>query len=273
MRTPSKWVVGAIVLILAGIVGLVLRESRLTNAPQAPPVAVPPVAATQAQAPAASEPAVHYPIETASAPVAGPADMEHVLAEVFGAKPVRSMFQLQDFARRFVATVDNLGRSQAPSALWPLNPTGGRFIVERRGDSQVLGADNAQRYTPYVLLLENVDMSVVAATYTRLYPLFQQAYEELGYPGRYFNDRLVQVIDQLLATPIPEAPLKMHLPTIAATEQPQRPWVLYEFDDPALQSLSAGQRVLLRMGPVNERRVKARLAEFRRLVAGEATRR
>ncbi len=166
MRTPSKWVVGAIVLILAGIVGLVLRESRLTNAPQAPPVAVPPVAATQAQAPAASEPAVHYPIETASAPVAGPADMEHVLAEVFGAKPVRSMFQLQDFARRFVATVDNLGRSQAPSALWPLNPTGGRFIVERRGDSQVLGADNAQRYTPYVLLLENVDMSVGSRTST-----------------------------------------------------------------------------------------------------------
>jgi hypothetical protein len=65
----------------------------------------------------------------------------------------------------------------------------------------------------------------------------------------------------------------MHLPTIAGTEQPQRPWVLYEFDDPALQSLSAGQRILLRMGPVNERRVKARLAEFRRLVAGEAVRR
>ena len=63
------------------------------------------------------------------------------------------------------------------------------------------------------------------------------------------------------------------LPAIAGTEQPQRPWVLYEFDDPALQSLSAGQRALLRMGPVNERRVKARLAEFRRFIAGEAARR
>jgi len=274
MRTPSKWVVGAVVLILAGIIGLVLRQRLQTTAPpvvESPPVASP--APAPVPAPAASEPAIHYPIETASAPAAGPGDVERLLAELFGAKTVQTLFRPQDFARRFVATVDNLGRSQATPQLWPVNPVGGRFIVERRGDAQVLGSDNAQRYTPYVLLLENVDMSALAAAYTRLYPALQQAYEELGYPGRYFNDRLVQVIDLLLATPIPEAPLKMHLPAIAGTEQPQRPWVLYEFDDPALQSLSAGQRVLLRMGPVNERRVKARLAEFRRLVAGEAARR
>jgi hypothetical protein len=30
--------------------------------------------------------------------------------------------------------------------------------------------------------------------------------------------------------------------------------------------LSAGQRTLLRMGPVNQRRLKAKLAEIRRLV-------
>ena len=275
MRTPSKWIVAVVVLLLAGVVGLVLRESRLKNAPPGPPVAAAPPATAPAASPAsaASEPAIHYPIEAASAPTAGPTDVEQVLAEVFGAKAVRSMFQVQDFPRRFVATVDNLGRAQAPSGLWPLNPVAGRFTVESRGDVQALSADNAQRYTPYVLLLENVDMSVLAATYIRLYPLFQQAYEELGYPGRYFNDRLVQVIDQLLATPIRETPLAMHLPTVAGTEKPQRPWVLYEFDDPALQSLSAGQRLLLRMGPVNERRVKARLAEFRRLVAVEAARR
>jgi len=270
-----KWVVTVVVLVLAGIVGLILRQNRLSTAPAEPPLAAsaPVAMSAPAQAPAASEPAIRYPIEAASAPVTGPGDAEQVLAEVFGAKPVRSMFQLQDFARRFVATVDNLGRAQAPSGLWPVNPAAGRFTVERRGDAQVLAADNAQRYTPYVLLLENVDMTALAAAYIRLYPSLQQAYEELGYPGRYFNDRLVQVIDLLLATPTPEAAPKMHLPTIATPEQPKRPWVLYEFDDPALQSLSSGQRVLLRMGPVNERRVKAKVSEFRRLIAREAAKR
>jgi hypothetical protein len=52
--------------------------------------------------------------------------------------------------------------------------------------------------------------------------------------------------------------------------RPERPWVLYEFDDPALQALSAGQKMLLRMGPVNERRMKTKLAEIRRLVTADA---
>jgi hypothetical protein len=117
-----------------------------------------------------------------------------------------------------------------------------------------------------VQLIESVDLQQAAMLYARLYPQLQRAYEELGYPKQYFNDRLVEVIDQLLATPEPDGPLKLHLPAIAAPVKPERPWVLYEFDDPALQSLTAGQRVLLRMGPANERRVKARLIEFRRLV-------
>jgi hypothetical protein len=48
--------------------------------------------------------------------------------------------------------------------------------------------------------------------------------------------------------------------------RPARPWVLYEFVDPGLQSLSSGQKALLRTGSINERRIKTRLAEVRRLV-------
>jgi len=89
-------------------------------------------------------------------------------------------------------------------------------------------------------------------------------------PQPYFNDRFIAVLDQLLATPEVGPPLAVHLPTIVGPA-PTRPWLLYEFDDPALRSLSAGQRILLRMGAVNERRVKARLAELRRLLADPRT--
>ena len=87
------------------------------------------------------------------------------------------------------------------------------------------------------------------------YPLFQQSYAELGYPSRYFNDRVFDVIDHLLATPDLSGP-------IALTQ----PKVLYEFADPQLQELSAGQKMLLRMGPDNEARVKAKLREIRKLL-------
>jgi hypothetical protein len=82
--------------------------------------------------------------------------------------------------------------------------------------------------------------------------LFQQAYEELGYPGAYFNDRLVHAIDHLLATP-----------EIAGDLALKQPRVLYEFADPQLEMLSAGQKAMLRIGPDNARRVKAKLRALR----------
>jgi Protein of unknown function (DUF3014) len=166
-----------------------------------------------------------------------------------------------------VATVDNLGRPAAPARLWPLHPASGKFTVIKQGEVEIIDPDNGLRYTPHVLLLENLDLAQAVALYRRHYPEFQQAYEELGYPRRYFNDRLVDVIDLLLATPEPAGPVKVRLPVINGPVQPPRPWVLYEYEDPALQTLSSGQQILVRMGPVNQRRVKARLAEVRALVA------
>jgi hypothetical protein len=249
--------------------------------PQAPETVEAPPAAAATPAPPlteqppltpASAPAVQHPIEVpaAAAAASGPFDVESALGDLFGRKAVLSMFQLDDFPRRVVATVDNLGRSHAPARLWPVNPVTGPFIVEEKDGGEVIGADNGLRYTPYVLLIETVDLRQAVALYRRMYPSLQQAYVDLGYPKRYFNDRLVEVIDQLLATPDLAGPLKIHLPVINTPVRPERPWVLYEFDDPALQALSAGQKMLLRMGPVNERRMKTKLAEIRRLVTADA---
>jgi hypothetical protein len=65
-------------------------------------------------------------------------------------------------------------------------------------------------------------------------------------------DRVVEVIDHLLATPEIEEPLRLI-----------QPRVLYEFADPKLQKLSGGQKILLRMGPANLRKLKAKLREIR----------
>jgi hypothetical protein len=226
-------------------------------------------AVAPAQAPTASEPAIKHPLDlqNPAEPVTTPLDAGAALDELFGRKTVLSVFRVESFPQRFVATVDNLGRAHAPASVWPVNPAGGRFLVDQRDDGFAVGSDNGLRYTPYVLLIETVDLHQAVGIYKRLYPAFQQAYESLGYPNRYFNDRLVEVLDELLAAPVVDGPLKVHLPTIEGPQQPARPWVLYEFDDPALEQLSAGQKILLRMGPVNERRVQARLKQLRDLIA------
>jgi len=48
-----------------------------------------------------------------------------------------------------------------------------------------------------------------------------------------------------------------------------QPKVLYEYADPSLQSMSAGQKIMVRMGPENEAKVKAKLREVRRLIVAQ----
>lgn len=272
MSKPSGAAVGVglVALVLLGVLNW--QQPRPTDRPVLEVMPASESASAPQVAIAAPEPGILHPIESPEAAASGivpaaPADPEFLLGELFGRKSAMSMFQLDEFARRVAATVDSLGRSHAPARLWPMNPADGRFLTEKHGDTLVVSADNALRYTPYVLLIETVDLQQLAAAYVRLYPLFQKAYEELGYPRRNFNDRVVQVLDLLLATPDIEGPIQVRLPAVRGPIQPQRPWVLYEFEDPALQALSAGQKIMLRTGPVNQRRLKVKLAELRSLLA------
>jgi hypothetical protein len=138
----------------------------------------------------------------------------------------------------------------------PAKPPAGDFVAAGTGESRVLGAANFARYAPWVELVDSLDPDAAVALYRRLYPQFQSAYEQLGNPDGYFNDRVIEVIDHLLAAPEPPA-------TIALV----RPNVFYEFADPALEAESSGRKLLLRMGPGNAARVKMKLRDIRDQIA------
>ena len=126
------------------------------------------------------------------------------------------------------------------------------------GETIVLGISSFARYDALVAQIYYADIDAVYDTYERFYPLFQKAYERLGYPDAYFNDRLIEVIDHLLATPEPEGPIVL-----------ARPNVLYEFADPDLEALSSGQKLMLRMGPNNAATLKRLLEKFRSRLTGD----
>lgn len=267
--------VAASLLLLAAAVGAYLWWQGRASSPATPVAATAPVAAADsASAPPAPEPAIQYPIDNAAATVPGlpPLDQADAavasrLTALLGAKAVAAMLQTDAFVRRATASIDNLDRAHAAPRLWPVVPMAGKFSVQQAGDVQVIAAANAARYAPFVKLVDSVDAARAAAVYVSLYPLFQQAYKELGYPRGYFNDRLVAVIDRLLATPEPAGPLAVRLTEVKGPIESDRPWVRYEFVDPALEALPAGSKMLLRMGPDNARALKVKLAELRRAIA------
>ncbi|MGP1629238.1 MAG: DUF3014 domain-containing protein [Giesbergeria sp.] len=241
------------------------KAPTVSAAPEAVPTAVP--ASEPASGPQNLVDALASP--DAALPALASADdyVAQALAELLGQPQVASFLQIDGLVRRAVATVDNLTRAHAPIGMWPVQPAPGRFAVQGEGAGEHIAPDNAARYNTLVQWVEGVDFPRAVALYARLYPLFQQAYEELGYPGRYFNDRVVAVIDHLLQAPEPAGPVRVQLTEVKGEMSSARPWVRYEFVDPQLQSLSSGQKIMVRVGLVNERRLKARLKALRALVA------
>ncbi|OSZ76164.1 DUF3014 domain-containing protein [Hydrogenophaga sp. IBVHS1] len=242
-----------------------------TTAPAdpAPPPAPAPTTAPTIQHPV-DPPGTETAVQPAPLPALAEADalVRELVAGVVTSKDVVRFLQMDGFIRRVVATVDNLPREQAPLMVWPVYPTPQRFTTQRTDTGvENIHPDNSQRYTPFVQLIESVDSAKAVAVYRRLYPLFQQAYEELGFPGRYFNDRLVQVLDHLIATPVQTGPLAVTLVEVKGEVPSTRPWVRYEFADPALQSMSAGHKMLMRTGAENHQRLRARLIDIRARVA------
>ena len=241
----GRWILGGVIL-LAVAAGAWYWQKRQSEK------AVEPVPAT---APASAEPAIKNPIIPPDDIDPNLSATEQV-ATLVGTPRFESMFVPDDFVKKLVATVDSLARPDVAARMNPAKGPAGDFVTAGEGDSVVLGAANFARYSPWVELVDSLDADSTAMLYKRLYPQFQAAYENLGNPDSYFNDRVVEVIDHLLSAP--EAPA-----TVALT----RPNVFYEFADPALEAESAGRKLLLRMGPGNAARVKAKLKEIRDPIA------
>lgn len=244
----GRWILGGL-LLTAIVAGAWYWQKR-----QAADIATEPVAE---QPVAADEPAIRHPIETPGDDAATLPAAEQVAALVGGSR-FEALFVPEDFVRRIVATVDNLPRQKIAARLNPAKPPGGGFVTAGDEDQLVLGAANFERYGPWIEFIDAFDADAAAALYRRLYPQFQAAYENLGNPDAYFNDRVIEVIDHLLAAP--ESP---------ATIELARPHVLYEFADPELEAQSAGRKLLLRMGPGNAARVKMKLRDIRDRIAAQ----
>ena len=160
---------------------------------------------------------------------------------------------------RLVSAVDNLPRRKIAETIRPVDRLPDAFETDMDNEGRlVLGPSSYLRYDAIVAQVYFADLDTLYDMYLRFYPLLQQAYERLGYLDAYFNDRLVEVIDHLLETPVPDGPIAL-----------VRPNVLYEFADPELEALSSGQKLLLRMGPDNSATMKRVLQRFRAKLTSE----
>jgi hypothetical protein len=173
------------------------------------------------------------------------------LTEILGQQAVAKHFVPERLVRNIVVTIDNAPRQQMAVNQRPLLPTPGDFVTSGEENAIVLAPENFARYEPLVAAVANIDAKTLVSFYRGLEPLFQQAYEELGHPNASFTARLNEVIEHLLQTPTPRGQIALVQPS-----------VVYKFADDRLEKLSAGQKLLIRMGVDNATVVKGKLREI-----------
>ena len=244
--------VGAGILLLVGGIGFYLMRD---DGPQPEPVVDTPQAAveTPAAPPTSVTTTTPPPTRAVPLPPLDESDPEVLggLTELLGQDAVMRHLVPERLVRNIVVTIDNVPRRQMALNQRPLQPTGGDFITSGEENAIVIAPENYARYEPFVGLVSKVDAKTLVSFYRGLEPLFQQAYEDLGHPDASFNARLNEVIEHLLQTPTPRGQVAL-----------VQPGVLYKYADERLENLSAGQKLMIRMGVDNATVIKGKLREI-----------
>jgi len=268
MKKTIPWIILALVAASTG--GVYLWNEKAEREARQEVLSVRTAEAPPPPPPVPMGPEIHHPLPKAAAPPdldgkplaplsESDASVAGALRRVASDQAVAGLILSSELVRHIVMTIDNLPRSKVATRLLPVKPPSGQFIVTNLdGSDLAISPANARRYRSYVRLAQTLETSRLIALYVHFYPLFQQAYEELGYPNLYFNDRVVEAIDDVLAAPEMDSQVKL-----------VQPKVLYLFADPDLEELSAGQKIMIRMGPENAAAIKAKLREIRRQLVME----
>jgi hypothetical protein len=150
------------------------------------------------------------------------------------------------------ALIDGLSRGVIMRKILPVDPPKQAFEVEEKTDLLYMSSSNFTRYDSYADSIAALDSNILINSFHTLRPFYEGAYEQLGLDAGGFDNAVIRTLDVILATPEIDEPIEL-----------ERKSVLYVYADPALEDLSPVQKLLLRMGPENIRRIKQKAQTIR----------
>ena len=246
-RPRRPWLVAVVALLVAGAVGWWWMAREEPEAPAQPaPVAEAPDPAPAQPEPEVAEPPFEVP------PLSASDEVVAALVRELSEHPNLVAWTVnEDLARRFVASVANVAEGVTPKPHLRFLDPGGSFEIRDETGAPAIDPRTYRRYDAAAEVFSSLDAEGSATLYRKLLPLFDEAWAELGMPGQTFDEVLTGAFRLLLGTPAVNDPVALS-PRITS----------FEFADPALENLAPAQKQLLRMGPRNVARVKAKLREL-----------
>jgi len=179
------------------------------------------------------------------------------LASIVWRKELLELMIDEDMIRRFVVFVDNFSQGNIAYSHSPFIKPATSFtskettLQQAEQQSWEIDESTHKRFSLYVDLIRSADSETLVSWYEELHPLVSQAYSELGYPDREFDQVLQSAITKVLDLEYPKESLEL-----------VRPSVMYEFKSPEIEGLDDADKLMLRIGKENLLIIKSVLIEI-----------
>jgi len=158
----------------------------------------------------------------------------------------------EQLIRSIVVFVDNISRGEFPQTSLPYKRIGQEMSVRNIDENLfVMEANAHDRFNQLIDTFVAVDTDQAMILYRTLQPLFQQAYAEIGSRNVNFDDTLRSAINAVLRSPNVEGPYQL-----------VKPSVMFLYADSNIENMEEMQKQLIRIGPGNTEKLKAKLRQF-----------
>lgn len=184
------------------------------------------------------------------------------IAPGISSSPVFASWLVPDkLVRKLAVLADNVSRGQIPRKyLRPYKPKGKFKAQAVKGDARIIDPRSYRRYDVVTGIVSSLDAQATVDLYRKLRPLFQEAYEELGYPDQFFDETLLAAVNTILTAPVIHGAIRL-----------SRPSVMFKFADRKLEKLNDVHKQMLRMGPKNTTKIQTKVREIRDILKAEVT--
>lgn len=153
--------------------------------------------------------------------------------------------------RKFVRAINSLEEGKVVSKYRPTVQPQQAFVAKEYGKQWIMSSVNYARYTPYITTLENMGANELILAYNNYYETLVEAYQELGVNKGEFKSVTRRALQQLIDAPeYSDSPILTHKS------------VMYKYQDKEIENLPAAQKLMIRLGPNNSKRLKALLTEI-----------
>lgn len=172
-------------------------------------------------------------------------------------KKLVDWFDGTDIIKKYIVVINDLSQNQIIYKHRGFIKAPGRFLVKKDSYGLYVAEESYTRYEQFTDAIVSIDMKKGLDLYLLFKPLFVNVYKEFAYPkGYHLEDIFMKAAASVINAPVLEGRISLVKHSI-----------IYKYADKNLEELNDVEKLMLRMGPENTKKIQVKLRQLVEAIA------